>query len=74
MDEIGVALPATSVLRNQPFYPWREPNYILDSDVENIKNAFSKATVETTQMWEWLHAENPTLFHELTISFLREFR
>jgi hypothetical protein len=33
------------------------------------KNAFSKATVETIQMGHG-YAENPTLFHELTISFL----
>jgi hypothetical protein len=25
---------------NQPFYPWRELNYILDSDVENIRTHF----------------------------------
>jgi hypothetical protein len=33
MDEIGVALPATSVLRNPPFIRGGL-NYILDSDVE----------------------------------------
>lgn len=73
MDEIGVALPATSVFEKPTlFIRGGNSNYILDSDVENIRAHFPKATVETIpNAGHWLHAENPALFHELTISFFK---
>jgi esterase len=73
MDEIGVALPENVVFKNPTlFIRGGKSNYILDSDFENIKQHFPNSTIETIpNVGHWLHAENPKMFHELTISFLK---
>ena len=74
MEEIGVALPATSVFEKAMlFIRGGNSNYILDSDFENIRTHFPKAKIETIpNAGHWLHAENPVLFHELVSSFFKE--
>jgi esterase len=74
MEEIGVALPATSVFEKPTlFIRGGNSNYILDSDFENIRAHFPKAKIETIpNVGHWLHAENPVMFHELVISFFKE--
>jgi pimeloyl-ACP methyl ester carboxylesterase len=45
---------------------------ILDSDLENIKKHFPDSNIETIpNAGHWLHAENPEMFHEMAISFLK---
>lgn len=72
MEEIGVALPATSVFEKPTlFIRGGNSNYILDSDLDNIKRHFPNASIETIpNAGHWLHAENPVLFHQVTFSFL----
>jgi pimeloyl-ACP methyl ester carboxylesterase len=73
MEEIGVALPATSVFEKPTlFIRGGDSNYVLDSDFENIRTYFPKASTKTiADTGHWLHAENPELFHELAMSFFK---
>ena len=73
MDEIGVPLPQNAVFEKPTlFIRGGNSNYILDTDFENIKQHFPNFTVETIpNTGHWLHAENPTLFHQITSSFLK---
>jgi esterase len=73
LDEIGVALTEGLVF-NKPtlFIRGGNSNYILDNDFENIKKHFPVAVFETIpDAGHWLHAENPQLFYDLTVSFLK---
>lgn len=72
IEEIGKPLPDNSVF-NKPtlFIRGGNSNYILDKDFENIKRHFPDSRVQTIpNAGHWLHAENPILFYEMTISFL----
>lgn len=73
MDEIGVPLPENLIFEKSTlFIRGGNSNYILDSDFENIKQHFPNSTVETIpNAGHWLHAENPVLFYEIVISFLK---
>jgi pimeloyl-ACP methyl ester carboxylesterase len=73
MDEIGVPLPENLIFEKPTlFIRGGNSNYILDSDFENIKYHFPTATVETIpNAGHWLHAENPVLFYQMVISFLK---
>lgn len=73
MDEIGVALNESLVF-NKPtlFIRGGNSSYILDSDFDNIKKHFPTAVLETIpNAGHWLHAENPKLFHQLALTFLK---
>ena len=73
MEEIGVALP-TDLSFDQPtlFIRGEKSNYILDSDFADIKKYFPTAQFETIpKAGHWLHAEDPDLFYDLTLSFLK---
>lgn len=72
-DAIGVALPKELVFDKPTlFIRGGNSDYILDSDFENIQQHFPCATVETIpNVGHWLHAENPVLFHQIVISFLK---
>jgi pimeloyl-ACP methyl ester carboxylesterase len=73
LDEIGVALPQGLVF-NKPtlFIRGGNSSYILDNDFENIKKYFPAAVFETIpNAGHWLHAENPQLFYDLAVSFLK---
>jgi esterase len=73
MDEIGVALPEAAVFNKSTlFIRGGNSNYILDSDFANIKIHFPDSKIETIpNVGHWLHAENPKMFNELAISFLK---
>ncbi|MFV8325105.1 alpha/beta fold hydrolase [Flavobacterium sp. ZS1P14] len=73
MDEIGIPLPENLVFDKPTlFIRGGNSNYILDSDFENIKHHFPKARVETiSNVGHWLHAENPAVFYQTVISFLK---
>jgi len=72
IEEIGVALPAGLVFTKPTlFIRGGNSDYILDSDIESIKQHFPNASLETIpNAGHWLHAENPVLFYQLVISFL----
>jgi esterase len=72
IEMIGEALPHSSHF-DQPTLFLRGANsrYILDADRPLIKQHFPNSILITMpNVGHWLHAENPTLFFEETISFL----
>ncbi|PRZ25061.1 alpha/beta fold hydrolase [Flavobacterium granuli] len=73
MDKIGVALPENTVFEKPTlFIRGANSNYILDSDMENIKQHFPDSVLETIpNAGHWLHAENPVLFRQMVFSFLK---
>lgn len=73
MDEIGVALPENLIFEKPTlFIRGGNSNYILKSDFENIKHHFPNSIIETIpDVGHWLHAENPAVFYEKVVSFLK---
>jgi esterase len=74
ISEIGVALQ-DEALFDKPtlFIRGGNSNYILDNDIENINIHFPQMQLETIpNAGHWLHAENPKLFFEKTVTFLSE--
>ena len=73
INEIGVALPQENHFDKPTlFIRGGSSNYILDSDLENIKTHFPNFKLETIpNVGHWLHAENPKLFFEITAQFLK---
>jgi pimeloyl-ACP methyl ester carboxylesterase len=73
MDEIGVALPENLIFEKPTlFIRGGNSNYILESDFENIKLHFPNSIIETIpNVGHWLHAENPAVFYEKVVSFLK---
>ncbi len=72
ITEIGVALP-TELCFEKPtlFIRGGNSDYILDGDIPAIKEQFPKASIETIpNTGHWLHAENPALFYQLSLSYL----
>lgn len=72
-DVIGDALDQESVF-NKPtlFLKGANSNYILESDVAQIKHHFPKALIEViSNAGHWLHAENPKDFYDKTMLFLK---
>lgn len=71
--EIGKALPEKSCFsKSILFIRGGNSNYILDADFESIKSHFPLATFKTIpDVGHWLHAENPKVFYEIVISFLK---
>lgn len=72
IDEIGKSLPETAVFKKPTlFIRGGSSSYIVDTDFENIKYHFPNSKIETIpDAGHWLHAENPTLFFEISSSFL----
>lgn len=73
IDEIGKALPENNIF-NKPtlFIRGGSSDYILDEDLENIKIHFPLAILATIpNVGHWLHAENPKMFLEITLNFLK---
>lgn len=69
---IGDALEENAVY-NKPtlFLKGAHSNYILDADVDEIKQHFPLAQVkEIANAGHWLHAENPTDFYKEVMTFL----
>ncbi len=73
IDEIGKALPENNIFEKPTlFIRGGNSNYILDEDFEGIKTHFPMAIFETIpNVGHWLHAENPKMFFDLTIAFLK---
>jgi esterase len=73
INEIGKALQSDLIFEKPTlFIRGGNSNYILDTDFENIKRHFPKATLETIpNVGHWLHAENPVLFYELASVFFK---
>lgn len=74
INEIGAALPDDALFEKPTlFIRGGNSNYILNSDIENIRLQFPLMKLETIpNAGHWLHAENPKLFYEFSISFLKE--
>ena len=72
ITEIGVSLPAELRFEKPTlFIRGGNSNYILDEDFEAIKVQFPNAIFETIpNAGHWLHAENPALFYQLSLSYL----
>ena len=72
ITEIGVSLPVDLVFEKPTlFIRGGNSNYILDEDIKAIKVQFPKAIFETiSNAGHWLHAENPALFYQLSLSYL----
>jgi pimeloyl-ACP methyl ester carboxylesterase len=72
ITEIGVSLPADLVFEKPTlFIRGGNSNYILDEDFEAINVQFPNAIFETIpNAGHWLHAENPALFYQLSLSYL----
>ncbi|WP_348797701.1 alpha/beta fold hydrolase [Flavobacterium adhaerens] len=73
IESIGEALPANLVFDKPTlFIRGGNSNYILDGDFETIKSHFSDSAIATIpNVGHWLHAENPVIFYELVINFLK---
>jgi pimeloyl-ACP methyl ester carboxylesterase len=72
ITEIGVPLPLELSFEEPTlFIRGGNSDYILDADVPAIKEQFPNARIETIpNVGHWLHAENPALFYELSLSYL----
>ena len=73
IDEIGEALAHKTVFfKPTLFIRGGNSNYILDEDLENIIEHFPRAILITVpNVGHWLHAENPKVFLEHTLMFLK---
>ncbi|TDE05272.1 alpha/beta fold hydrolase [Flavobacterium sandaracinum] len=74
MEEIGIPLPENSVFEKPTlFIRGGNSRYILDGDLENIKQHFPDSSIETIpNAGHWLHAENPADFYQKATSFLNK--
>ncbi len=73
IDQIGTVLLENNTF-NKPtlFVRGGNSDYILDKDLEKIKHHFPNFKLETiANAGHWLHAENPKIFFEKTIGFLK---
>jgi esterase len=73
IDEIGTALPENAFFTNPTlFIRGGNSRYILDDDWSQIKEHFPNFELATIpNVGHWLHAENPKLFFEETLTFLK---
>ena len=73
IDVVGTALSEDAIFKNPTlFLRGGNSNYILDADIPEIKIHFPNFQLATIpNVGHWLHAENPQLFFEETISFLK---
>lgn len=72
-DVIGDALDEEAVF-NKPtlFLKGANSNYILESDIAEIKRHFPHSEIEKiSNAGHWLHAENPKDFYDKTMLFLK---
>ena len=73
IDVIGTKLSDNSLFENPTlFIRGGNSKYILDSDLPQIEKHFPNYQLATIpNVGHWLHAENPKLFFEETIKFLK---
>jgi esterase len=74
IEEIGRALPdEKKFLKDVLFIRGEKSKYILDSDINSIKEQFPKMKLETvTNAGHWLHAENPIDFFNYLKIFINQ--
>jgi esterase len=74
IETIGEALPSDNHFDKPTlFIRGGNSRYILDTDVPEIQNQFPNFELATIpNVGHWLHAENPKLFFEETIKFLKQ--
>lgn len=53
------------------FVKGEQADYVLDSDVPMIEELFPNAHVVGVNSGHWIHAESPTVFADIVMSFLR---
>jgi pimeloyl-ACP methyl ester carboxylesterase len=53
------------------FIRGRRSKYILDSDLNRIKEVFPQATLETMETGHWVQAENPQEFVDLVMKWVQ---
>jgi esterase len=72
-DLVGEPLPKDSVFEKPTlFIRGGNSNYIKDEDMDLIRKHFPNAVLETVpDAGHWLHAENPRVFFEKTLAFLK---
>jgi esterase len=72
LDQIGQPLPDNAIYTKPTlFIRGGDSNYILNTDLGGIEHHFPMAIIETIpKTGHWLHAENPTMFYSIVISFL----
>ena len=72
MEQIGAPLPENlNFFGKVLFIRGGRSNYILDEDLEGIRTHFPQARLETLpEAGHWLHAENPDLFFQISMSLL----
>jgi len=73
IENIGEGLTEEAVFEKPSlFIRGGNSNYIKDEDLGTIKRHFPNSTIETIpNVGHWVHAENPKLFYELSIAFLK---
>lgn len=73
IEQVGKALPANSHFDKPTlFIRGGNSKYILDTDLPQIQQHFSNYQIITIpNVGHWLHAENPKLFFEETLTFLK---
>lgn len=73
IETIGEALPAANHFDKPTlFIRGGNSKYVLDADLPQIKKHFPNAELITIpNVGHWLHAENPKLFFEETIKFIK---
>ena len=73
INEIGTTLPKDAVfLQPTLFISGGNSRYIIDNDLNDIEKHFPNYKLETIpNVGHWLHAENPKVFFEITLQFLK---
>lgn len=72
IENIGKALPEDAIFNGKTLFVHGDRSgYIKPDDLPLLKHHFPQASLITiTNAGHWLHAENPTMFFDETISFL----
>ncbi|MBL7886110.1 MAG: alpha/beta fold hydrolase [Flavobacterium sp.] len=73
IEEIGTALPEQTIFEKPTlFIRGGNSKYIVEADFPKIKQHFPQFQLSTIpNVGHWLHAENPKLFFEETLEFLK---
>ena len=73
IEEIGTALPEDAIFEKPSlFIRGGNSKYIVEADLPKIKQHFPMFQLSTIpNVGHWLHAENPKLFFEETLKFLK---
>ncbi len=74
MEEIGKPIDPEAIYNGPTFFiKGNKSDYILQTDIPEIKKHFPLASIETIEnAGHWLHAENPQQFFEKTIDFINQ--